>query len=61
VSRRPDQDDNALRFSRDDRSLTILRRFFDVKDGEAIQNGGLPSRWRHVTIPLRTLQPVATC
>jgi hypothetical protein len=61
VPRRHDQDDNALRFSRDDRSLTILRRFFDVKDGEPIQSSGLPSRWHQITIPLSTMRRIATC
>jgi hypothetical protein len=60
VPHRPDQDDNARRFSPDDRSLTILRRFFDVKNGEPIRNG-LATRWHAVTIPVGTLQPVATC
>jgi len=60
VPHKPDQDDQAVRFSRDDRSLTIQRRFFDVKNGEPFQNG-LPSRWRPVTVSLSHLRPVATC
>jgi hypothetical protein len=61
VPRRPDQDDNALHFSRDDRTLTIRRRFFDVKNGAPMQDGGVPSHWHAVTVPLSTLRPVTTC
>jgi hypothetical protein len=60
VPRRPDQDDNALRFSADGRSLTILRRFFDVKQGEPTRNA-LPTPWHQVTVPLAALKPAATC
>lgn len=60
VPRRPDQDDNALRFSRDDRNLTIRRRFFDVKNGAPMQDG-VPSRWHALTVPLFTLRPATTC
>lgn len=60
VPRRPTQDDNAVRFSPDNRSVTIRRRFFDVKIGEPSQNG-FPSRWHPVTLLLSRLRPVATC
>ncbi len=60
IPRKPDQDDNAVRFSHDNRSLTIRRRFFDVKNGEPFQNG-VASRWRLVTFSLSRLRPVATC
>jgi hypothetical protein len=60
VPRRPAQDDNALRFSRDGRTLTIRRRFFDVRNGAPMQDG-FPSRWHVVTVPLATLRPVADC
>ena len=56
VPRRPNQDDNAVRFSRDGRSLTIQRRVFDVKNGAPLQ-----SHWRVITIPLSRLRPVAIC
>jgi hypothetical protein len=60
VPHRPDQDDNALRFSTDGRVLTILRRYFDVKNGEPTRNG-LPTRFRTVAVPLTALRPAATC
>jgi len=56
VPHRPDQDDNALRFSRDGRSLTILRRFFNVKQSEPTRNG-FPTPWHEVTVPLSALRP----
>jgi hypothetical protein len=60
VPRRADQDDNALRFSHDDRTLTIQRRFFDVKNGAPMRDG-FPSHWHVITVPLSTLRPVTTC
>jgi hypothetical protein len=54
VPKRANEDDTYPRFSRDSRSITVLRRTYDAKTDS----------WAHereVTVPLSRLRPIATC
>jgi hypothetical protein len=54
VPKRAREDDTFPRFSRDSRSITVIRRTYDPKT----------ESWTHereVTVPLARLKPIATC
>jgi hypothetical protein len=54
VPKRANEDDTFPRFSRDGRSITVLRRTYDAKTDS----------WTHgreVSVPLGKLKPIATC
>jgi hypothetical protein len=55
VPHRSDQDDSYPFFSRDSRSVTVLRQRFDTKLREPVGSS------RQITTQLSALQPVATC